>query len=1428
MNKQILFWLFFLFLSFKAEAQTGFFINDSTGGMRVMNNSFIYVKGDFKILNIDTTPVRRLINGQLFIEKDFVCDKKIVFDKDSNSLLSNCNLIFVGNGDSHISGMQIPQLFGLKINKSSGNIFVDSDIEVHDTIDFISGNGIIGQDVEVKLKFRQGTNTVNAHPYIKNENSFHRFTGDGHLTTELLVTTNHPEDLANTGFYYRGHGSDSLYFRRGHKKQLFAGEGSIDRYYDIDFRIDTTNSAQFDSIAMKYLSDVDYIPLGVDTSKLKMYLAPVFDDAYFVRANSDFKETIERVNLYTEGAFNPNNYPQISPNYFRMTLGDTTCTNAPFSALPDTLIHLCLGDSVELSAQNIQPNGFPNSVYYFWNDSITVQNRTFIATTGYQEFIVKLTDQRGCFSYDTVKIAPIAPDPIAGFEWDNICFGNSTQIIDTSSISSGTISSFWNFGDLNTLLNVSADTLYHNYAAPGAFELTQTVISNYGCQTIVSQTVNVYNYPIADFSIAENCFYNSWELNGSSSIGVTIPTNYAITSSQYVLDGNVIPGFYNNLVILPDTFSVGSHTIDLIVGTSLNCIDTLSQNFVVYPKDTASFVVNDVCLFDTLNVLNTSYIVNGPANFYWSFGDGTFSTDENPIKVYSTSGPKIVQLIIETQSNCNDTISHLVNVHSLPISGINHSTICVDQNVNFWPNNTSVNNAYHWSFGNGLEGFNALSNNTYNLAGSYTVQLHVEDLNLCHSEYSEIVNIQSPPSANFTTLPVCEGEQTMFINNSNGNGLNYNWNFGDFSTASNQPDPIHIYQTDGSYSVSLVVTDVFTCSDTMFHSVLIHPNPTLTLGNISTCGDSYILDALNTGSTFLWSPNNETTQDIIVNSNGYYSVDITNVYGCEGSFGSNVVLNSTVSPYLGVDTSVCGNIVLDASYPGSNYAWNTGAFSQNIIVSTPGLYYVSVTDQNNCVGIDSINILNVYPFNTPDLGGDISLCSSSFPIVLSPGNFASYSWNDGSTGPDLSVSGSNNVIVFVTDLNGCTGSDSLIVQSLDVPISNLQTNNSACDEFTLVASMDNTLDFLWNTGSTDNLLSVTSSGNYSVQITDPNTGCSTLSNSNVQIQTSPVVNLGADTALCANLGLTLDASNVGSNYVWSSSSNALLSTNQTYSPPSSGTYTVEVENNGCFGMDAITINLLPAPYIPEQSLIKYICGSTPVDLLGSPFGNNIWTSTSGFNSLNQAVSVSEPGTYFVNASISGCSANETFVLEISPLQIQSFFMVNTDTSKNLALQFVDLSTPQPISYLWDFGDGTYDTISNPIHTYAIEDTFETSLTVSNGVCISTYNKSVNAKILISGVDPNSMYLEQISYSLYPNPFSSSLNYEFELNDEATIEIVIFDVTGKIVSNVGMLANSSSGSFTIPTDHLETGVYYLGMTASSLKGNIIKRYKIIKL
>lgn len=277
-----------------------------------------------------------------------------------------------------------------------------------------------------------------------------------------------------------------------------------------------------------------------------------------------------------------------------------------------------------------------------------------------------------------------------------------------------------------------------------------------------------------------------------------------------------------------------------------------------------------------------------------------------------------------------------------------------------------------------------------------------------------IVSVEPLPQVNLgIDTAICQNES---ITLNAGSFSEYLWNNG--STA----QTINV-DSEGTYIVS--VTDANSCESSGEIIVSINPLPIVNLGNdLSFCeGESITIDA-GSFSSYLWN-DGSTTQTINVNSEGAYSVSVTDANSCENSGEIIVSTNPLPSVDLGSDIAICKNetITLNAG-SFSGYLWNDGSITQTIDVDSEGTYSVSVTDNNNCTNTDeitiSVNPLAVSDFTFTENNLEISFTNNSL-------NASAYLWNfgDSNTSTDVNpvytYSSSGEYIVSLTAINNECG-----------------------------------------------------------------------------------------------------------------------------------------------------------------------------------------------------------------------------------------------------------------------------------------------------------------------------------------------------------------------------------------------------------------------
>jgi hypothetical protein len=173
---------------------------------------------------------------------------------------------------------------------------------------------------------------------------------------------------------------------------------------------------------------------------------------------------------------------------------------------------------------------------------------------------------------------------------------------------------------------------------------------------------------------------------------------------------------------------------------------------------------------------------------------------------------------------------------------------------------------------------------------------------------------------------------------------------------------------------------------------------------------------------------------------------------------------------------------------------------------------------------------------------------------------------------------------------------------------------------------------LWSNNASAQSITVTSSGSYSVVVTNT-TGCSAGSDViTVTVNAAPVVNLGRDTATCGCI--TLNAYNPGASYLWSNG--------QDYSMIKvckSGTYWVSVSNGICITTDTIKVVVNPTPVVN----ISVISGATVTLNAGNAGANYLWNT----GASTQTISTTIAGQYFVTVTNQyGCSASDTTFITV--------------------------------------------------------------------------------------------------------------------------------------------------------------------------------------
>lgn len=431
----------------------------------------------------------------------------------------------------------------------------------------------------------------------------------------------------------------------------------------------------------------------------------------------------------------------------------------------------------------------------------------------------------------------------------------------------------------------------------------------------------------------------------------------------------------------------------------------------------------------------------------------------------------------------------------------------------------------------------------------------------------------------------------------------------------------------------------------------------------------------------------------------------------------------------------------------TNYLWMGGSSADSLIINSPGTYYLTVTDIFNKVSSDTINVFLSPPTYSVTLGNDTTICSGQ-QIVLNAGpENLTYLWSNSSTSHSINVYSQATYSVSVTDCSGNISIDSIKVIIQNSPTFNFGANDTIiCNNSGFILdpgfASSSGLTFHWQDNLSTQTHSVTSNGQYYLDVTD-NIGCKSSDTINIQIDNSlNSVSLGPDIALCAGNLITLTSGATQPlTYVWNNSSiNDSLLVNST------GQYSVVVTNtNSCSTSDTINITILgqapSANFITnigcQNKLVTFTNLSIPP--VGNTIDTTIWSFGEPLSSSNTSTLVSpshtytNTGTYTVSLKVitdAGCTQSIIKQIIVSPVPTATFAFGTSCQNDSTAFSSQSTGTTgYPIvSTNWNFGDISNNTsnLITPKHVFSNFMSYTVTLIVTNSAgCKDSIPKQVN-------------------------------------------------------------------------------------------------------
>ncbi|MBK9177193.1 MAG: hypothetical protein IPM46_12845 [Flavobacteriales bacterium] len=338
--------------------------------------------------------------------------------------------------------------------------------------------------------------------------------------------------------------------------------------------------------------------------------------------------------------------------------------------------------------------------------------------------------------------------------------------------------------------------------------------------------------------------------------------------------------------------------------------------------------------------------------------------------------------------------------------------------------------------------------------------------------------------------------------------------------------------TAGIYSVTITSPDG--CSSTCQVEVIITDTPVCVInGGLTFCeGGSTELCVPAGAQSYLWS-NGETTNCIIVNEPGLYSVVVTYEGGCSSSCEAIVIENPLPICSITGGLVLCegGSTELCATGTGS-FLWSTGATTSCITVNTAGIYSVTITSPDGCESTCQVTVI-INPLPICSITGGTTICEGTITQICVPDGQGSYLWNTGATTSCITVSEGGLYSVTITSLDGCTSTCEQPVTVTPAPVCTITGGTLFCEGgSTELCVPAGAVSYLWSNGGTLNCTTVTTPGVYSVVVTYDG-GCESTCSITVTTTPPPVCTIIGSTSFCEGEPSKLCGPEDAYSYLWS-------------------------------------------------------------------------------------------------------------------------------------------------------------------------------------------------------------------------------------------------------------------------------------------------------
>lgn len=368
------------------------------------------------------------------------------------------------------------------------------------------------------------------------------------------------------------------------------------------------------------------------------------------------------------------------------------------------------------------------------------------------------------------------------------------------------------------------------------------------------------------------------------------------------------------------------------------------------------------------------------------------------------------------------------------------------------------------------------------------------------------------------------------------------------------------------------------------------PLYTVTTNSATICsGESAVLTATANGvSTYSWSTGS-TSNPLTVTPTITTTYTVTDNTSCPGQGTITITVNSTPALTVSSSASVCpgGSVAISAGGGTGTYTWTPssaiiGSNTTATVSANPASTTVYTVTAPGCLGIATntvqVTVLNPLP---------VIVAS---PTVICPGRSSTltvtgantYAWNGSNLSATngsvtLASPGTTASYTVTGSIGVCSNTAAITVSVASTPVYTVTANPAticAGQSAVLTATANGVTSYSWNTGSTQNPLTVSPSGTTSYTVTD-NSSCPGQGFITITVNQLPSVSINSS-LICAGQTATLNAGGTATSYTWTAGDGASLPHTSTVgvSPSSTTSYTLTGSNAaGCSSSNTTTVTV---------------------------------------------------------------------------------------------------------------------------------------------------------------------------------------------------------------------------------------------------------------